>query len=78
MAQATDDATSKVVCPQASDPFKDNFQNDATLVGFLTTSKVGLWKKLAGQINDTRQRNNICNSDRKVDIATLYLARALG
>ena len=78
MVQSTANAKDKILCPQSTDPFKDNFQSDTSLVEFLSSSKLSLWKKMAGQNNDTRQRNNICNADRKVDIATLYLARALG
>ena len=47
-------------------------------MNFLTASTLSLKKKTGGQANDTQQRKNICNPDRKVDITTLYLARSLG
>ena len=67
-----------ILCPSATDPYKDNFEADTDLVNFLTVSTVSLWKKVGGQNNDTEQRKNICNPDRVIDLATLYLARALG
>ena len=45
---------------------------------FFINSPLSLWKKFAGQDNDTLQRNNICNTNRKANIATLYLAKAMG
>ena len=65
-------------CPEGWEPFKADFDADSALVNWLTDSTLGLWKKVAGQSNDTLQRKNICNPDRKADIATLYLARSLG
>ena len=35
-------------------------------------------KTMLGQENDTQARPNICNADRVVNIATVYLAQALG
>ena len=70
--------TSYFKCPDGSDPYKDDFEADSALVSWLTESTLGLWKKVGGQSNDTLQRMNICNQGRQADIATLYLARALG
>lgn len=67
-----------VNCPDGSDPYKADFEADTNLVNWLTTSTLGLWKKVGGQNNDTLQRKNICNPTRKADVATLYLTRALG
>ena len=79
LGQATSgNPTSYIKCPDGSDPYKDDFEADTDLVNWLTDSTLGLWKKVAGQANDTLQRMNICNPERKADVATLYLARALG
>ena len=67
-----------ILCPTATDPYKDSFEADGDLVNFLTESTLGLWTKVGGQNNDTDQRKNVCNPDRKIDLTTLYLARALG
>ena len=67
----------QIQCPAATDVHKDAFQSDSNLMSFLKTSTVSL-PTTEGQDNDTQQRSNICNSDRTVDIVTLYLAKALG
>ena len=46
-------------------------------MSFLKTSTLSL-KTNEGQMNDSLQRNNICNPDRIIDIVTLYLAKSLG
>ena len=66
-----------IQCPAGTDVHKATFQSDSSLMSFLTTSTLSL-PTTEGQDNDTHQRNNICNPDRTVDIATLYLAKALG
>ena len=78
--QSTEDtsAVTNLPCPEATDPSKDAFQSDTALMNFLTASTLSLWKKVAGQANDTLLRKNLCNSQRKIDIATLYLAKSLG
>ena len=77
MGHVEQSAAASIPCPEATDSLKDNFQADTSLMNFLTQSSLGLWRKVAGQANDTEQRKNVCNSERLVDITTLYLARAL-
>ena len=67
----------EVKCPEATDQYTAGFEADSALMSFLKTSTLSLLTT-EGQMNDTQQRNNICNPDRIIDIVTLYLARALG
>ena len=54
----------------------DAFDADTNLISFLG-STLGL-KTSLGQDNDIQERPNICNENRIVNIATLYLAQTLG
>ena len=54
----------------------DSFDADTNLITFLG-STLGL-KTSLGQDNDIQERPNICNQNRVVNIATLYLAQSLG
>ena len=61
-------------CNPIKQPYQQTFQDDNTLNDFLKINTAGL-KTSLGQDNDTIP--NICNSDRVVNIATLYLAKLL-
>ena len=64
-------------CPAATDDHKEAFAGDSGLMDFLTGTFLGL-STSEGQPSDAQERVNICNPDRTIDMATLYLAQALG
>ena len=66
-----------VYCALIIPPYKQSFRDDSALMNFLEVSTLGL-KTSLGQDDDTQQRPNVCNPDRVVNIATLYLAKLLG
>ena len=59
-------------CNPIKQPIQQTFQDDSTLENFLKINTAGL-KTSSGQDNDTIP--NICNSNRVVNIATLYLGK---
>ena len=61
-----------VFCYPIQQPYQQAFQDDSSLNDFLKINTAGL-KTSLGQDNDTIP--NICNSNRVVNIATLYLAK---
>ena len=65
-----------VECDNVTQPYMDVFDADTNLINFLG-STLGL-KTSLGQDNDNQGRPNICNENRVVNIATLYLAHSLG
>ena len=65
-----------VDCDIVKEPYMDSFDADTNLITFLG-STLGL-KTSLGQDNDIQERPNICNQNRVVNIATLYLAQSLG
>ena len=71
------DPRKHVECYGIKKPFEDAFAADSFLEGYLKDSILSL-KSMLGQENDTQARPNICNPDRVVNIATLYLAQVLG
>ena len=71
------DPRKHVECYAIKKPFEDAFAADSFLEGYLKDSILSL-KSMLGQENDTQARPNICNADRVVNIATLYLAQVLG
>ena len=65
-----------IKCPEETNVYKDLLTDDTDLNNFLTDNKTGLWTT-AGQDTNAVLKN-ICNLDRVVNIATLYLAKFLG
>ena len=70
------DPLTALSCPEATEEFRTAFQGDSGLNSFLS-SNLSLWTN-EGQLEDSQGRRNLCNPDRLVDLATLYLAQALG